>query len=99
MAKAVSVRQRARKRAKPKIQPTTQTPGFLTPNELSRRYGLKYRLTLRLVKQGIIPSLGVAPPGQHTTSKGKPVRKFFLIPIAGFERWYASIGSDPEQAA
>jgi hypothetical protein len=60
---------------------------------------MKYRVTLRLVKARIIPSLGIAPDGQPTTTPdGKPVRRFFLIPRDAFIRWFESIGSDPRAA-
>jgi hypothetical protein len=97
---AESVRKRASgKRAIAKRKRSIKGSRFWTTKQASDWSGMKYRLTLRLVKRGVIPGLGIEPDGQQTTPDGKPVRRFFLIPKAAFIRWFESIGSDPKRVA
>ena len=61
--------------------------------------GIQYRTLLRLLKEGLVPTIPVGKAQTQNMGKGKRRRRAcakFLIPRVAFMRWFENIGApDP----
>ena len=73
-----------------------------TPQQAAEWSGIKYRTLLRLLKEGLVPSIPVGEPQQQMMSSGKRRRRacaMYLIPRVAFQRWFENIGAPGNTAA
>ncbi len=70
-----------------------------TPQEASEWSGIKYRTLLKLLREGLVPTIPIGKSLTHKMPNGKRRRRAchtYLIPRVAFMRWYENLGApDP----
>jgi hypothetical protein len=70
-----------------------------TPQQAAEWSGIRYRTLLRLLKEGMVPSIPVGAVQAQRMPTGKRRRRAcstYLIPRVAFQRWFENIGApDP----
>lgn len=70
-----------------------------TPEQAAEWSGIQYRTLLRLLKEGLVPTIPIGRTQSQNMGKGKPRRRAcakFIIPRVAFQRWFENIGApDP----
>jgi hypothetical protein len=70
-----------------------------TPMEAAEWSGIRYRTLLRLLKEGMVPTIPIGAVQHQNMGKGKRRRRActkYLIPRVSFMRWFENIGApDP----
>lgn len=71
-----------------------------TPQQAAEWSDIRYRTLLRMLKEGLVPSIRIGTEQQQDMGQGKRRRRAcakYLIPRTAFIRWFESIGApDPD---